>query len=183
MGVSSRKPKITTILVRKCRQRKDVGKRTFGTCVEEPTPLLNKVDWCCTPREAVQAKTNLIRRINGRSDLLWPVTMLARSVTNWNNACEKKAGTIDKFRQPHEKYRQHKIPNPLQAEFHVQCVPISWVCKKQAAVSRMGNYLSGSITKEPLVCCVVRSRPAQAVTHSCAMNVFHHVGVSQHCTR
>ena len=89
------------------------------------------------------------------------VNVLAPTVTKWNKACDQKVGTIEKIHQQTKHYRQHgfvvrtatldyfrtllltetcKIPINIMSMFSCVCgsptfVSISWMCKKQTAVS------------------------------------------------
>ena len=93
----------------------------------------------------------------GRPDILWSVNKLARSITKWTKACDKRLNRSISYIHHTCEYRQYchvgniakqcrlglfqdpdfaeilKIRNPLLEEHTF--VPISWMCKKQTAVS------------------------------------------------
>ena len=50
----------------------------------------------------------------GRLDILWSVNKFARSITKWTKACDKRLNRLISY---------------------IQFLPISWMCKKQTAVS------------------------------------------------
>ena len=100
----------------------------------------------------------------GRPDILWSVNKLARSITKWTKACDKRLNRLISYNHHTCEYKQYchveillsnadwdcfrtltsreilKIQNPLLEG--TLCifgshtfVPISWMCKKQTAVS------------------------------------------------
>ena len=100
----------------------------------------------------------------GRPDFLWSVNKLARSITKWTKACDKRLNRLISYTHHTSEYKQFchveappnnadwdcfktltlreilKIRNPLLEEHCAffgshTFVPISWMCKKQTAVS------------------------------------------------
>ena len=97
----------------------------------------------------------------GRPDILWSVNKLARSITKWTTACDKRLARLISYVHHTSDHRQcchvgntaqHcrlgvlqdsdfagtlKIRNQIQVEFCVSSrtlVPTSWMCKKQTSV-------------------------------------------------
>ena len=97
----------------------------------------------------------------GRPDILWSVNNLARSVTKWTQACDRRLARLISYIHYRSDYRQYRhVGNAAQhcrlglfqdADFagdledskstpggvfvHRTLVPISWMCKKQTSVS------------------------------------------------
>ena len=100
----------------------------------------------------------------GRLDILWSGNKLARSITKWTKAWDKRLNLLISYIHHTCEYKQYchvgntakqcrlglfktltsremsKIRNPLLEEHCAffgshTCVPISWMCKKQTAVS------------------------------------------------
>ena len=100
----------------------------------------------------------------GRPDIMWPVNKLARSVTKWTHACDKRLARLISYIHHTNDYRQYcHVGNTAQhcrlglfqdSDFAgdledskstsggVLCilgsrtfVPVSWTCKKQASFS------------------------------------------------
>ena len=74
----------------------------------------------------------------GRSDILWSVNKLARSITKWTKACGKRLNRLISYIHHTCEYKQYCHADwdcfrtlTSQDTF----VPISWMCKKQTAVS------------------------------------------------
>ena len=100
----------------------------------------------------------------GRPDILWSVNKLARSITKWTKACDKRLNRLISFIHHTCEYRQYchvgstakqcrpglfqdsdfagDVEDSKSTSGGTSCifgshtfVPISWMCKKQAAVS------------------------------------------------
>ena len=98
----------------------------------------------------------------GRPDILWSVNKLARSITKWTKACDKRLNRLISYIHHTCDYKQYchvgstakqnrsgqtpilqeilRTQNPLLVErcacFGIHAfVPISWMCKKQTSVS------------------------------------------------
>ena len=101
---------------------------------------------------------------NGRPDILWSVNKLARSITKWTKACDKRLNRLISYMHHTCEYRQYcHVGNTAKqcrlglfqdSDFaedledskptsggrlcivgSLTFVPISWMCKKQTAVS------------------------------------------------
>ena len=101
---------------------------------------------------------------SGRPDILWSVNKLARSITKWTKSCDKRLNRLISYIHHTSEYKQHcHVGNPAKqcrlglfqdSDFAgdledskstsggTLCVfgshtfvPISWMCKKQTAVS------------------------------------------------
>ena len=97
----------------------------------------------------------------GRPDILWSVNKLARSITKWTKACDKRLNRLISYIHHTCEYRQYCLVGNTakqcrlglfqDSDFAVRthiplvdehcffgshtCVPISWMCKKQTSVS------------------------------------------------
>ena len=100
----------------------------------------------------------------GRPDILWSVNKLARSITKWTKACDKRLNRLIPYIHHTCEYRQYcRVGNTAKqcrlglfqdSDFEGDledskstsggtlcifgshtCVPISWMCKKQTSVS------------------------------------------------
>ena len=100
----------------------------------------------------------------GRPDILWPVNKLARSITKWTRACDKRLNRLISYLHHTCEYKQYchvgniakqcrlglfqdsdfagDLEDSKSTSWGTICifgshtfVPISWMCKKQTAVS------------------------------------------------
>ena len=90
----------------------------------------------------------------GRPDILWSVNKLARSITKWTKACDKRLNRLISYIHHTCEYRQYchvgntakhcrlDLEGSKSTSGRTLCifgshtfVPISWMCKKQTAVS------------------------------------------------
>ena len=100
----------------------------------------------------------------GRSDILWSVNKLARSITKWTEACEKRLNRLISYIHHTFEYKQYCYVGNIAKQCRLGLfqdsdfagdledskstsggtlcifgsrtfVPISWMCKKQTAVS------------------------------------------------
>ena len=91
----------------------------------------------------------------GRPDILWTVNKLARSVTKWTRACDRRLARLISYIHHTSDYRQYchvgntaqhcrlgLFPDSKSTSGRILCVfgsrtfvPISWMCKKQTSVS------------------------------------------------
>ena len=126
---------------------------------EEETKSVGELSNVCSQ---IVLKCLYLARI-GRPDILWSVNKLARSITKWTKACDKRLGRLISYVHHTCEYKQYcHVGNPAK-----QCrlglfqdsdfagdlqdskstsggtlcvfgshtfVPISWMCKKQTAV-------------------------------------------------
>ena len=76
----------------------------------------------------------------GRPDILWSVNKLARAVTTWTKACDKRLARLISYNHHTCDHRQYCYVGITSQQYlcifgsHT-FVPISWMCKKQTSVS------------------------------------------------
>ena len=142
----------------------------------------------------------------GRPDILWSVSKLARSITKWTKACDKRLNRLISYIQQTCEYKQYchvrntakqcrlglfqdsdfagDLESSKSTSGGTLCVfgshtfvPISWVCKKQTAVSHSSTE-SETISLDCVGCDIVKGD--HAPDGGVAQGVIHGVVIRHH---
>ena len=120
---------------------------------EEETNYVGELSQVCSQ---IALKCSYLARI-GRPDILWSVNKLATSITKWTKACDKRLNRLISYNYHTCEYKQYCYVGNTAKQCRLGLfqdsdfagdledskstgshtfVPISWMCKKQTAVSQ-----------------------------------------------
>ena len=104
---------------------------------EEETKSVGELSNTCSQ---IVLKCLHLARI-GRPDILWSVNKLARSITKWTKACDKRLNRLISYIHHTCEYKQHCYVGNTAKQCRLglfqdsDFVPTSWMCEKQTSVS------------------------------------------------